>query len=80
MNKRKLNKAAWETESFICKVLKQAFEILNLSLYRKLEQQQRVIIIAMNVLGKVRFHSTVLVKFHGFSLRNLKSLKQFFLD
>ena len=49
-------------------------------LIRKLEQQRKVLMIAMNKLGKVWFHNTLSVKFHGLSIRNLKSLKRLFLD
>ena len=34
----------------------------------------------MNKLRKVWFQSTILVKFHGCSVRCFKYLKQFFLD
>ena len=34
----------------------------------------------MNKLGKVWFHGRFLVKFHGCSVRNLKFLKQLFLN
>ena len=34
----------------------------------------------MNKLGKVWFHGTFLGKFHGCSVRNLKFLKQLFLN
>ena len=33
-----------------------------------------------NKLGKVWFHSTLLVKFHGYSVRNFQFLKQLFLN
>ena len=36
-------------------------------------------LISVNKLGKVWFHSTILVKFHGCSVRNFKTLKQLFL-
>ena len=51
------------------------FKFLNvciIPLYKKLE------LIAMNKLGKVWFHNTFLVKFHGCSVRNFKSLKQLY--
>ena len=57
---KKINKAVRETESFTCrlKVIKATFECFTflrtriISIYRKLEQQQKVIMIAMNKLGK----------------------------
>ena len=47
-----------------------------ISIYRKLE------LTAINKLWtwKVWFHSTFLVKFHGYFVRNFKSLKQLFLN
>ena len=48
--------------------------------YGKLNFLCSVSVIAMNKLGKVWFHSTFLVEFHGISIRNFKSLKQLFLN
>ena len=82
MRKRKLNKLAWETESFIhsMKIINfihykiHSLRVYIISLYRTLE------LIAMNELGKVWFQSVYYVKFHGCSERNFKSLKQLFLN
>ena len=50
------------------------------SSYGKLNFLCSASVVAMNKLGKVWFHSTFLVEFHGSSIRNFKSLKQFFLN
>ena len=69
---KKVNKAVWETESLIFRLesIKPtcwSFKFLSvriISLYRKLQQQRRVIMIVMNKLRKIWFHSIFLVKFH----------------
>ena len=69
---KKVNKAVWETESLIYRLesIKPtcwSFKFLSvriISLYRKLQQQRRFIMIVMNKLRKIWFHSIFLVKFH----------------
>ena len=62
------------------KSIKLLFKVLDfwnmyiVPLYTKLE------LIAMKELRKICFHSTFLVKFHEFWVRNFKSLNQLFLN
>ena len=56
------------------------FNVLNSWLCALFPYTQNWDFIAMNKLEKVWFHSTFLVKFHGCSVRNFKSLKQRFLN